>query len=283
MGVCSLNRTLFIPDATREVGERIGQTTIMSIGVNYPDVANRDGAVSAAEIESSPCCWPQSRRPLILQGIFMLLGIGLLVPWNSFISAKTYFESRLCNEDDSSPESSSGLNIESTFVMVYNLASVITLTLIIAIQALRDQLIVSERNHAPDIADATEDTGTAVLENDTLYGSVASSTGSEHGYSSSTNQSHSFWLVLVPLSLYVAVFWSQTFMVFVVQVPFFLQWTIFGLAICGMASGIAGAGIVASAGGFSANLAMNPYLAVSQPLLYPRDDMTRETAIIVLN
>jgi hypothetical protein len=73
---------------------------------------------------------------------------------------------------------------------------------------------------------------------------------------------------MVPLSLYVAAFLGQTAMVFVVNIPFFLQWTILGLAICGMACGIAQAGIVATAGTFEANLAMNPYLAVS-PCVFP--------------
>jgi hypothetical protein len=77
-------------------------------------------------------------------------------------------------------------------------------------------------------------------------------------------RNHAFWLVQVPLSLYVLVFASQAFFIWMprIVVPHFLAWTRLGLILCGVASGLAGAGLVASAGRYEASMAMNPYIAV---------------------
>lgn len=222
-----------------------------------PDRPN-DGVMSVESNELTHALQPTSARRVV-RGIFLLLGVGVLVPWNAFISAKSYFDSRICSDEGSA--SGSSINIESTFSMVYNLASVISLALIIAIQALRDQLLVPE-SHAPVVASTDIYSSIGVLENDPLNETI-----SVAEQSGSSNESHSFWLVMIPLSFYVAAFVVQTCMVFVAHIPFFLQWTILSLAVCGMACGIAQAGIVATAGAYQADLAMNPYLAVSHALL----------------
>jgi len=48
--------------------------------------------------------------------IFYLLGIGLLVPWNAFVSAEPYFSKRMC-----------GRKVEIWFSLVYNISSVLSL------------------------------------------------------------------------------------------------------------------------------------------------------------
>lgn len=49
-------------------------------------------------------------KKVFIEFIFMFLGVGVLLPWNAYISAKPYFQSRLCDED--SQENEIGQNIE---------------------------------------------------------------------------------------------------------------------------------------------------------------------------
>jgi hypothetical protein len=218
-------------------------------------------------------CWllllrRRRTRHLLLQCIFLLLGIGILVPWNAFISAKGYFQSRLC----ASPYER--INIESTFAMVYNLASVISLALIIGVQALRDQWLVEEdaqhganenSSRVFDSLASNAESGEAV-EGDPLNGGERDATAADNNNIrepiAGQTPDHSILLVVVPLSLYLIAFLGQTIMVFAVDMDFFFQMTVLSLAVCGMACGVAQAGIVATASLFPADLAMNPYLAV---------------------
>jgi hypothetical protein len=80
--------------------------------------------------------------------IFFLLGIGVLVPWNAFISSKVYYESRFCTDDPNdvvpqqqpnSHNNNNHNNIESIFATVYNVSSVITMVVLIGVQLLRDR------------------------------------------------------------------------------------------------------------------------------------------------
>lgn len=82
------------------------------------------------ELSAPPSLLPrgeQKRRRYLLQTIFLVLGIGILVPWNAFISAKRYFYARLCGEtiDD---------QIESIFSVLYNVASVGCLSIMLLVQ-----------------------------------------------------------------------------------------------------------------------------------------------------
>jgi len=180
---------------------------------------------------------------LILQIIFLLLGVGILVPWNAFINAKEYFLSRKCQHEGDAVDA----NIESTFAMVYNLSSVISLGLIIFVQWLGDQWIAEKEEHKtggrhPSMQDALH------VSNETE--SSKSATG------------HSFWLVMVPLTFYLAVFTMQTVMVLMMEIRASLFWalTIVSLVVCGICSAIATAGTVATAGLFESEVAMNPFL-----------------------
>ena len=60
--------------------------------------------------------------------VFFLLGIGLLVPWNAFISAKPYFQARACQFE----------NLELWFGLVYTISSVLSLGFVIVNTYLKD-------------------------------------------------------------------------------------------------------------------------------------------------
>ena len=196
--------------------------------------------------------------------IFLLLGVGVLVPWNAFISAKQYFQSRLCVQHDSTTTaattntytSSIAANLESVFAVLYNLASVLSLGAVIAIQALRDQSVAAAAAdvHVPsatsadnDNDDDYDDTVTtnerhqiSILEGEQQNGTTPEAQRS--------HSSHTFWLVMAPLSIYLTAFLGQSFMVLIVHIPRFELWTIISLVVCGMCSMIAQSGIVATAG-----------------------------------
>jgi equilibrative nucleoside transporter 1/2/3 len=66
------------------------------------------------------------RSSRVVHVIFYILGIGLLVPWNAFVSAKPYFEVRLCQ------------NVEVWFGIIYNGSSVLSLSSLLALSWFRD-------------------------------------------------------------------------------------------------------------------------------------------------
>ena len=74
---------------------------------------------------------------------------------------------------------------------------------------------------------------------------------------------HSFWLVMVPLALYMTVFSATDLLVLVPNVPpsTFLAITLVGLALCGTCGAIATAGIVSAAGLFDSHVGINPFFS----------------------
>jgi hypothetical protein len=220
-------------------------------------------------------------RRRLLQFIFLLLGVGLLVPWNAFISAKAYFESRLCRpgNGNSSPQLPRW-NLMANFALIYNVSSVFTLTLMLALQSFRDHrattAIDQEANDTtnPDTAATTDSVPLETCLEDDIWSrnetinvhqdSIGSTIRTPDSSGDMGGSNHAFWLVQVPLSLYVLVFASQALFIWMprIVVPHFLAWTRLGLILCGVASGLAGAGLVASAGRYEASVAMNPYIAV---------------------
>ena len=103
---------------------------------------------------------PLPTVPVVVPCIFFLLGIGVLVPWNTFISLNNYYENRFCSEEttsttttlttiassrqvtvvsNGSTDKSTNMNIESTFSTVYNVSSILTIILLISVRLVRDQ------------------------------------------------------------------------------------------------------------------------------------------------
>jgi len=72
---------------------------------------------------------------------------------------------------------------------------------------------------------------------------------------------YSWFMVMVPLGVYLGVFAVTTLFVFVISVPaeMFLIFTLSGLFICGVCTAVASSGIVGTAGLFDANIGVNPY------------------------
>ncbi|KAL7574792.1 hypothetical protein ACA910_010637 [Epithemia clementina (nom. ined.)] len=197
------------------------------------------------------------RAALLMKLIFFLLGVGILIPWNAYISAKAYFESRLCRSSSATKnnnEQSKNLanNLESTFAIAYNCSSVFTLGLLIFFQWIGD----SRQKKATLLAQqSTMSTG---------EGSIVSQDSSRSSSSSSSDgNGHSFFLVVVPLTIFFVVFFLQAASVWLVDLDqmFFYYWTVGSLALCGLCGALASSGIVATAGLFMPDLAMGPFLS----------------------
>lgn len=173
-----------------------------------------------------------------VKGIFGLLGIGILLPWNAFISAKPYFQARLC----SGGSAFSG-NVELWFGLIYNLSSVLSLTFTILLQWQRDQKPPAASYESPE---------SLVLEP-----SVQSNTNEN------STDARTWWMIILSLSAYLVVFLLTTMLVLFPVVPstFFLSFTLFGLTVCGICTAFASTGIVGTAGMFPSSIGINPYFS----------------------
>jgi hypothetical protein len=103
---------------------------------NYPSAPLREEQQGSESQRRRPysCCCPSSGSSVgllsdgMVRAIFLLLGIGILIPWNAFVSAKPYFTARLCQSGRDI------VNFEQWFGLVWNFSSVLSLGLIIASQ-----------------------------------------------------------------------------------------------------------------------------------------------------
>jgi hypothetical protein len=196
------------------------------------------GHTSTAE-ESSP-----GLSEGVVKIIFLLLGIGILLPWNAYVNAKPYFEARFCSSDGTET-----INFELWFGLAWNLASVVSLGSIIVFQMAKDRQ-VKYNDIAEDQLSRTDESQEPLNPNNNIC-------------NSHSNQGHSFWLVMMPLSLFLAVFVFTAFLVFVPDIPprTFTVITLFGLAICGMCGAIATAGVVSTASLFPSHVGINPFFS----------------------
>jgi hypothetical protein len=201
-------------------------------------------------------CCPSPSSRIIIPAIFLLLGVGVLMPWNAFISAKGYFQSRVCAETGEPANAS----IESWFAMIYNLSSVLSLGLLITIQAVRDQM-ATEATAQAEILDPLSSSPVSTTMGNSLTNPNSAHTSTSNN--SDSSKAHAFWLVMLPLALYLAVFSLTDLLVLVpsISIDLFKILTLVCLAVCGVCGAIASAGIVATAVLFPSDLAMNPFLA----------------------
>ena len=191
-----------------------------------------------------------------IKTIFLLLGIGILLPWNAFISAKQYFVSRLCDlEDDGDNYHDVREEIEMWFSIVYNGAGVLSLVVVILVQHLADGNRYQKRMRSVKsfIFKNTTNLSVSMMSN---KASSLKTVDTRH------STDHSIWyMVIIPLAVYLLVFAISTILVFFTSIPtqFFIFVTLWGLFICGVSTAIASSGIVGTAGLFPADIGVNPF------------------------
>jgi hypothetical protein len=181
--------------------------------------------------------------------VFFLLGIGILLPWNAYISAKQYFVSRICEQDPILAQ-----HIELWFSILYSGACVLSLAVVIFVQYVTD----ADGNNSRDgtkplsLLQSTRNLSIPMMSSKTLR--VVTTRASN-------NDVYAWYMVMVPLGLYLAVFLSTTIFVFVesIQPRVFVILTLSGLFICGVCTAVASSGIVGTAGLFDPNVGVNPY------------------------
>mmetsp|Transcript_24667 Transcript_24667/g.72152 ORF Transcript_24667/g.72152 Transcript_24667/m.72152 type:complete len:542 (-) Transcript_24667:141-1766(-) len=179
--------------------------------------------------------------------IFYLLGIGSLLPWNAFINANEYFQSRLCSE--SSPNE--GGLVELWFGLIFNVTGALTLGVFLAVDRYKEKRESSGNATAADQVVSEEDqtelerNGGQVMDN------------------SKRNDSHSRQMVYSSLSLYLVVFLLTTVMVLVpsVQRSTFLTLTLSGIGVCGASMAITGTGVTAVAAMFPPSIGISSYFS----------------------
>uniref|UniRef100_A0A7S3LES5 Uncharacterized protein n=1 Tax=Amphora coffeiformis TaxID=265554 RepID=A0A7S3LES5_9STRA len=182
------------------------------------------------------------RQPRLLSVAFALLGIGVMCPWNAFINARPYFEARLCQESSGSFTS----NIEVWFSVLYNVASVVSLVVLLLLQYL----------YQPSCHDASV---RSLLHSSLCHPMSLRSPSLRRRSCPSTD--FSAQMVLIPLFVYLAVFLFTTVLVFFPAAPamFVLYATLVGLFLCGVCTSVASAGIIGTAGLFDADVGVGPY------------------------
>lgn len=198
---------------------------------------------------------------IFIKSIFLTLGLGVLLPWNAFISAIQYFESRFCRNGRIIIP-----NVEQWFGVLYNLSSVLSLGIIIAVQWINDYEKKDEPLQHNFISDSVRSFFDSMRENSssTLHqhpSSTASRQSERVPIGNSAGHAHTWWLVLFPLFLYFSVFAVMTVLVLFTGVSgfLFLIISLSGLAICGICQSLASAGIVGTAGLFDPNTGVAPY------------------------
>jgi len=222
---------------------------------------------------SSPCSVMSDR---LIRAIFLLLGVGILIPWNAFVSAKPYLTSRLCQSG------SSVINFEEWFGLVWNSSSVFSLGLIIFGQTFSDyckrksehsessngrevNLNTNHSTHNSHLVDEPRPENIsnpsdihAVLEDEQPNSSLSSRNNRPR-----SSQKDSFFTVMVPLGLYMVIFSIQALLVTIPEVSptKFLVILFSGLALCGTCGAIATAGIVSTAGHFPSHIGINPFFS----------------------
>ena len=207
-----------------------------------------------------------------------MLGIGILLPWNAFVNAKPYFQSRFCDSTDDDTNTPTHESFEQWFGVIWNIASVLSLGSIIVFNAIHDKISskinghhqqASLRAHINDCDDSNTENNNNSIDNNNIEDPLDPNSrnellcnGSNGGSTTSNNnEGHSFVLVMIPLSLYLTVFVCMVILVFIPNIPpnLFFNVTLVGLGICGMCQAIATSGIIATAGLFSPTIGISPF------------------------
>eukprot|EP00537_Pseudo-nitzschia_pungens_P003792 CAMPEP_0172361488 /NCGR_PEP_ID=MMETSP1060-20121228/5298_1 /TAXON_ID=37318 /ORGANISM="Pseudo-nitzschia pungens, Strain cf. cingulata" /LENGTH=625 /DNA_ID=CAMNT_0013083743 /DNA_START=154 /DNA_END=2031 /DNA_ORIENTATION=+ len=201
--------------------------------------------------------------------VFLLLGVGILLPWNAYISAKQYFVSRLCSlSENGGIYSNIDQSIEMWFSIIYNGASVLSLAVVILVQHLVDSSNSNNNSNSDCLASRASkgirSIRSLIFKNTkNLSISMMSSRTSLGGKIDTrhTREYATWYMVMIPLAVYLVVFAASTLMVFFTSISseVFLLLNLCGLFICGACTAIATTGIVGTAGLFPATLGINPF------------------------
>jgi len=197
---------------------------------------------------------PLPLSPVLVRAIFLLLGVGILIPWNAFVSAKPYFQARLCKDGEDV------INFELWFGLVWNISSVCSLGLIIASVAIKDAFCkkINERE-----ASRISSSNNTTSDNRSMNSPSSHNSGASHRSNNSHPEGHSILLVMVPLALYLVVFAITDLLVLIPSIDphKFMSLTLASLALCGTCGAIATAGIVSTAGLFESHLGIAPFFS----------------------
>jgi hypothetical protein len=195
---------------------------------------------------------PSNLNQRFIGTVFFLLGVGVLIPWNACISAKPYFQSRLCNDS-----SAVSMDVELWFSVVYNIASVLSLAVLLLMQYYQ----VTAHTDLMTALSSSMCASPMPVSISARGGSSGAASTSNSNTNNAVENQYSWWMVMGPLGLYLAVFIWMTVLVLFPNVPptAFLLCTLGGLFLCGFCTSVASAGIVGTAGLFPADTGVNPY------------------------
>jgi Nucleoside transporter len=200
--------------------------------------------------------------------IFRLLGIGILVPWNAFISAVPYFQSRICSIPGASEE------FEAWVGLIFNLSSVGALFLLLAWPLLSQEgrcrrlLVGWWRHRQRNSSISRRGIPHRDSDDDDIIPQDSNDTNNIHPPSLSTtsqpcNNNHSYWQVTLPLAICMAVFVATDILVTVKSIrPLtFLAITLWGIALCGACQAFAQSGILATSGSYPSAVGITPFIS----------------------
>lgn len=227
-----------------------------------------------------------TRQLYWIQWFFLFFGIGVLIPWNAFMAAIEYFERRFCPPNINTMSSTSTevlylnqtiqaqasdgshsvqANLESILAIVFNLSSVFALGTLLLYQS----FCGNHQSHRQSPNKQTETSQINYQKHRPKHSVDTNHQHDEHG------SDHSFWLVYVPLLIFVIAFGVQA--AFVLWVPttsltteysfelyIFPIVTLICVILCGACINLAQSGIVAIAGSFPAHIGMSQYVQVQE-------------------
>jgi len=214
------------------------------------DPADSDSSDGSSNRSSSQSPAMQVPSEGFVSSVFSLLGLGLLLPWNAFISAKPYFEARICSDAEMTG------NIEVLISLVFTGSSVLSLFLMIFYKSVHDRFFPGQQA-VPTISgeptDLLSDCHDQRPIDDPL---IVPDSGK------SLSSSHTWYMVCLPLFIYFLVFVILAILVFFpsIPAPAFYVFLLGSLAICGVMVAVASAGVVATASRFPPKVAIAHFM-----------------------
>jgi hypothetical protein len=181
----------------------------------------------------------------LVKYVFCLLGIGFLLPWNAFVSAAAYFETRLCTETDSSQATDDQQPLQSSsnfmlwFGLLYNFSGVTTLGLMLTSQRINERKV---QRHGYSHIDALDITGASATE---------------------IGRNHQWRMIVISLAFFLLVMILTTSMVLMPSIDpaLFRSITLLSAATCGTAGAFASAGIISFANIFPPKIGIQPFIS----------------------